>query len=512
MRRFAWALACVRGSREPGRCGGVAVVATVVGCLAGCAEKAHAPSERALEVVVSTAPEVIDPRGSSDAISFRVTRLLHAGLFRLGEDLAPIPYVAKDYEWRDPRTLVVTLRHDVTFASGKPVRADDVVATIAAFQAEGSRQRRVVEAIGSVTAEADDRVRFELARPHGTLLSDLELPILRADQATQPIQPNGGLDGLGPYTLAAGAFDASALRLEPRTGGALPAPHRGLVIRTVRDENARAMRLMAGSADVVHNGLSPELWPALDEFHELALATRPAANLTYLVVRHGSQSPLDDVRLRQALSMALDREGMCAAFFHGHARPARSALSPIHWAYDANAPAFRYDLEAARALVREHGAVHLVLTTSTDRLRLLVARYMAQELATIGIDVTVEALELGTLLSRLSRGDFQLAILQMPELTEPNALKTFLHGGFEPPNGVNRGRYADADLDRALDAGEAEQDLTVRKAHYVEVERLLRERLPIVPLWHEDQIVVTSPRARAFLPSPEGRWLGLAQL
>lgn len=484
----------------------------LAGALAlGCSTQHTPKADRPLEVLVSTAPEVVDPRGSSDAISFRVTRLLHAGLFRLGDDLAPIPYVAKSYSWRDPRTLIVELRDDVRFANGAPVRAADVIATIAAFQAEGSRQRRVVEAIGAVHAEAEHRVRFELARPHATLLSDLELPILRADQAAQPILPSGGLDGLGPYVIAPGAFEPSALHLVPRAGGALPAPAHGLVIRTVRDENARAMRLMAGQGDVLHNGLSPELWPALDEFHELALATRPAANLTYLVVRHGA-SPLADPALRRAVSLGIDRAGICAEFFRGHAQPAKSALSPIHWAFDAAAPPLAYDAEAARTAIAQQPARRLVLTTSTDRLRLLVARYVAQQLGALGLEVRVEALELGTLLSRLSRGEFELAILQMPELTEPNALKTFLHGGFEPPNGMNRGRFADADLDRALDAGEAETDLGVRKQHYAEVERLIRERLPIIPLWHEDQVVITSPRARAFMPSPEGRWLGMARL
>ncbi len=460
---------------------------------------------------MSTPPEVLDPRTAGDAISFRVTRLLHAGLFRLGDDLAPRPYVAERYEWRDPHTLVVTLRHDVTFTSGQPVRAADVVATIKAFQAEGSRQRRVVEAIGNVVVEADDRVRIELARPHGTLLSDLELPILRADQAREPARSDGTLDGLGPYVLAEKQTDPSALQLLPRAGGALPQPAHALVVRTVRDENARAMRLLAGDADVLHNGLSPELWPSLTGFSDLKLSTRAAANLTYLVVRHGRGDALDDVQIRQAVSQGIDRDAFCATFFHGHALPARGALAPIHWAFDTNAPPLRFDPDAARAAVTAHGSVsRIVLSTSTDRLRLLMARYMAQELAKVGLTVVVEALELGTLLSRLGRGDFQLAILQMPELTEPNALKTFLHGGLEPPLGANRGRFADAALDAALDAGEAEQDPALRKRHYAEVERILRERLPIIPLWHEDQVVITSTRARSFLPSPEGRWLGLA--
>lgn len=482
----------------------------------GACQRPPPAADRPIEMVVSSAPDVIDPRGSTDAISFRVTRLLHAGLFRLGDDLAPVPYVASSYTWRDARTLVVELRHDVHFDDGKPVDADDVIASIAAFGAEGSRQRRVVEAIGNVVAEAPDRVRFELAYAHATLLSDLELPILRAEQARGPLRPAGDLDGLGPYRLQHFADDH--LRLAPRAGSPDPTPKSALVIRTVRDENARAMRLFAGEADVVHNGLSPELWPSLEKFADpsaatsVSLRTRPAANLTYLVVRHG-RGQLADLRVRQAISLAIDRDAFCTYFFHGHAIPAKSALAPLHWAFDPSAPPLRYDPEASRALLAEHGALTpLVLTTSTDRLRLLMAQYLAQRLEALGLPTRVEPLELGTLLARLGRGDFELAILQMPELTEPNSLRTFLHSTSAPPLGVNRGRYQDEELDRWLDRGAADTDPSARQRDYAEVERLIRERLPLIPLWHEDQVVVTSARARAFMPTAEGRWRNLIEL
>ena len=145
-----------------------------------------------MEVLVSSDPDTLDPRYVTDAVGMRVTRLVHAGLVRLDPDtLAPVPYAARGWRWIDERTLEVTLRDDVRFHSGAPLTARDVVATLRAFASPqvGSRHAGVVEAIASATEEGEKTVVVRLARPHATLLTDLELPVLRADQAAAPPRP-----------------------------------------------------------------------------------------------------------------------------------------------------------------------------------------------------------------------------------------------------------------------------------------------------------------------------------
>ncbi|HEY6460179.1 MAG TPA: hypothetical protein VIY73_08505 [Polyangiaceae bacterium] len=159
-----------------------------------------------------------------------------------------------------------------------------------------------------------------------------------------------------------------------------------------------------------------------------------------------------------------------------------------------------------------HSLPRLTILTSTERLRGDVARFIAQELADVGVEADVVPLELGTMIGRLNGGDFDVAILQLPEMTEPNVLRIFLGSAFIPPAGANRGRVRDPVLDALLDEGDRERDLAVRKAIYARVEARQREEMHWVPLFYEDQVVVTSARARGFLPSAEGRWLGLAAL
>jgi peptide/nickel transport system substrate-binding protein len=204
---------------------------------------------------------------------------------------------------------------------------------------------------------------------------------------------------------------------------------------------------------------------------------------------------------------------LCRALFDGRAEPASGLIAPAHWSH-TDTPPLPFDPDAARALLAQAGAasLHVTLLTSTERLRGDVARVIAQGLSDLGVTADVVPLELGTMLARLDAGDFDLAILQLPEMNEPNTLRHFLHSAFVPPRGGNRGRVHDAELDALLDQGDTLSDPEVRRAVYARVEARERDQVHWIPLWVEDQVTVTSVRARAFVPSANGRWLGLATL
>ncbi len=460
-------------------------------------------------MLVPTEIEGLDPRFASDALALRASRLVHAGLARLDPDtLVPVPYVARSWRWAGELALVVELRDDVRFRSGKPVDADDVAATIRGFA--GSRHAQVVEPVAGVDDLGARRVRIRLKRPYATLLSALEVPVLRADEADGPPRLDGSLDGLGPFETA--RFARGEVRFAPRDHGALPRPAHEVVFRSVRDENARALRLFAGRADLIQNGLSPVVLPAVARQPGVAVTARSGANLTYMVFRT-DRGPFADARVRRAVAAGIDRPRIARTLLGGHAGVADSIFPPGHWARTP-AEGRPFDPARTREELARAGVTNLrfTLTTSTDRLRGTIARFIGQTLADSGVTVEVVPLELGTMLARLGSGDFEAATLQLPELGEPNVLRVFLHSASIPPNGSNRGRVRDAELDRLLDEGMRELDVDARRGIYARVDARVREELWIVPLFHEDQIAVTSERARGYVPSAEGRYLGLAAL
>jgi len=485
----------------------LAVVLAVLG--AGCPNgSAQREAERPIEFMVANDAETLDPRYSVDAVGLRATRLFHAGLVRLDADtLAPRPCVAESWQFVDGLTLRVALRKDLRFHSGAPLTSRDVVATLKAFASPevGSRHARVVEAIASAEEDGPHAVLVRLKRPHGTLLTDLELPILRADEAGGSPRPEGGLDGLGPFALGRAERGAILLSPAPKGTGVGPETRRPVVLRTVHDENARALRIMAGRADIAQSVLSPAILPTFRS----QLVTRRGANLTYLLMRV-DRAPLSDASVRRAIARAIDRDAIARTLLGGYAETASTLLPPAHWSH-SDRPGLSYEPGAAREALGGRG-LSLTLLSSTDRSRVTVARFVAQELGDAGVGVDVRPLELGTMIARLNAGDFDMAILQLPELTEPNVLRVFLHGSQVPPAGSNRGRVHDAELDALLDEGMRAMDQDARRGIYAKVEALMHDRLYWVPLWHEDHVAVVGPRAKSFLPSAEGRWLSLATL
>jgi ABC-type transport system substrate-binding protein len=276
-----------------------------------------------------------------------------------------------------------------------------------------------------------------------------------------------------------------------------------VTIRIVYDENARALRLLAGDADVEMNVISPTLLPSL-EGNGITIGARPGANVTYAMFRT-DRAPFDDVAMRRAFSATIDRNEITRTLLAGRAHPASTLLPPTLWAH-SDEPAFAY------APTAPPNPQPITLLTSTDRLRISIARFIAQELGDAGWKIEVVPLELGTLIARLNAGDFDAALLQIPELTEPNVLRVFMHSTYLPPNGSNRARIDDHIIDAMLDAGDAAPNPQDRKAIYKVLEERNRDQLFLVPLWHEDQVVVKSARARDFDPSAEGRWLSVAAL
>lgn len=489
--------------------------ALVFGIFALTASCAGAPpaAERPLEIVLPQEIATLDPRFSTRGHDVKTTRLVHAGLAGLDPDtLAPVPLVAQSWQFTSERTLAVELRPGVRFHSGRPLTAGDVCATLLALADPklGSPHRAVVRAIGSCEAQGDHRLQLTLATDRATLLTDLEVPILRADQAAAAPAPLGGLDGLGPYRITRAS--PAVVELEPADTGVWPRPRHALVVRSIRDENARALRLLGGRADIAPNALSPTLLPALEGRAGLTTRARSGANVSYLLFQN-DRPPFDRVEVRRAVAQAIDRDQIVRALLSGRAQTARGLLPHGHWAAPAAPTIQVFDPAPARAVLA--GLPEVTLVTSTDRLRITVARALAQMLGDAGLKVRVVSLDFGVLLARLDSGDFEMATLQMPELTEPNLLAWFFHPRGVPGEGgegKNRARYRDAEVGAWLDAAGKTRDQARRQALYSQVAERMQRDVPVVPLWHEDQVAVVSARAAGFSLSAEGRWLGVAAL
>jgi peptide/nickel transport system substrate-binding protein len=206
---------------------------------------------------------------------------------------------------------------------------------------------------------------------------------------------------------------------------------------------------------------------------------------------------------------------------------ATGLLPPGHWAYRGDVRRHGHDPAAARALLDAAGypdpdgpgpapRLRLSYKTSADQFRVAIARVIASQLAEVGIAVEVRAFEFGTFFADVKAGTYQLATMQSAEIVEPDFLYTYFHSSRIPtpadPGAHNRWRYASAAVDQLTGRGRAELDRTARVALYGQVQALLAEDLPIVPLWHEDNVAVMNVDVAGFEVLPNARLSGLARV
>lgn len=473
-------------------------------------------------MIVPREIEELDPRYVGDAYGLKLSRLLYASLVTIDpRTLMPRPDLAEQVSMEDALHYRVRLKPNLRFADGSVLDAEDVVATFRAIADPkvASRYRSSYARIAQVRAEDARTVLFTLSEPHATLMTDLELPVLRAEDAFRPRSRTQLPVASGRYALSARA--QGGLTLTPNARHYAPPKHDyALRFVVVRDDNVRALRMLAGAGDLAQNVLPPLLLPMFASQAGLRVQSTPGAGTTYLGINL-MHPLLKDLRLRRALAHAIDRASIVRHKLGGRATLASSWLPEGHWASAADTPSYVFDPARARALVQqlpstaERGPIRLTLRTSSDRNVVSLGRALVSMLADVGIELSVRPSENATLLADLAKGRFELTLMQVPEVFEPNVLNWFFASDRIPEPGVreggNRFRMRDAELDRWLEQGRREHDLERRKEAYRNVQHILARELPMIPLWHEDVVSVVSSRLASYEVPRDARFGTLAE-
>lgn len=491
--------------------------------LLGCGrETSLAHANRALTVLLPRDIQQIDPRYVSDAYGLKLSRLLFASLVRIDpQTLEPVLDLAESIQVVSEREYRVQLRPGLRFSDGSSLDADDVLATYRSLLDPALRTRYAssYQMIERVSAQGPCTLTFALRGPHASFVTDLEFPILRAEDASRRVSVEGGARPVssGPYVLVQRQPGSVLLGPNPHWyAGAPHIPHVRMLV--VHDDNTRALRLLSGAADFTLNGVPPGLTPLFTSRPQFAVESAQGIGTTYLGIN--TRAPeLSDVRVRRALAHAIDRSALIAAKFQGRAEPAASFVPSGHWAFATDTPSYAFDPERARALLDEAGLTgspraRWVLRVSSERFRVSIARAVAAMLGDVGIAVSVQPTETATMLSDLDRGHFQLTLLQFSEVIEPHVLSWFFASDRIPGQGregLNRWRISDPVLDAAFERGRRSLDRAERKAAYAEVQHILAAQLPVVPLWHESVVAVRAQGAPVIQVPRDGRFTTLAR-
>jgi peptide/nickel transport system substrate-binding protein len=501
-----------------------AITLVVIAALAAgaCEANRRRTPDDTIVMLIESAMTTSDPRYALTNYDAKLTRLVAPGLISVDTPNAePRLELAAAVDRVTDLIFDVTIRDDATFSDGSTVLGEDVQRTYESVLDEkcGSLfSRGFNERFVSVTATGPKRVRFTLKQTLATFRQDLEFGIVSFHGAPPNTCRMPRVIGAGPFVLDELTSRHVTLHANPHYFNRARTPK--VEIKFVKDAAARILMLVGGSADLVQNAVRPDLVDDVAKRPRVEVTSAPSVILTYMLLNN-TDPVLKDRRVRQAIALALDRQTLVSAKLGGRAVLATGVLPPAHWAYEGNVAHWNHDVARAQSLLDEAGLrpdasgvrLRLVYKTSADAFRVAIARVIAGQLAQVGISVEVRSFEFATFFADIKKGNYQIATMQSPEITEPDFLFWFFHSSRWPtakdPDGSNRWRYTNPEMDRLVEAGRIELDPARRKALYGTAQRIAAEDLPIIPLWHEDNVVLSNVDVQGYTIVPNARFIGL---
>jgi len=430
-------------------------------------------------------------------------------LFDFDAQLAIVPALATGYEWTDSTTLLIRLRPNVQFQNGEAFDADAVKYTLERhLTANGSFRRSEIGAMDHAEVVDPLTVRVVMKQPFSPFVAILTD---RAGMMLPPKAAEAGGKEFGLHPVCTGPFrfvervaqDHITLERFPGYWDAPRVHYDRVTYRIIPDSSIRLANLQAGSLDLTQ--IAPLDAEAVKRDPRLALVSVPSLGYGALTINTKADGPLGrDARVRHAFELALDREALIQVAFAGIFQPnaqATSAISPLY--VEEVAPTKR-DVAKARALLKEAGVatpfpVPLIVYNTPAGVQ--VGEVIQSMAAEAGFAVQVQAMEFGTALATVQRGNFVITQGGWSGLldTDSNAW-SFLHTG----GALNRAGYANPQVDELLDRARTLNEPGERRAAYEGVWQQVSKDLPIIYLWTPRNIAGLTKKVAGFTLLADG--------
>jgi peptide/nickel transport system substrate-binding protein len=478
------------------------------------------PPGGTLVVLSEREPDELNPLTFSSNPAYQITQLVFRTLARRDTTLSGYePNLARSWEIQPDSSLVIRLRDDIRWHDGVPVTAEDLLFTIDRQQDERTASPRRNDVLPVTHAEALDSftVRLRLRQPGPYTINAL-LEVVTV--------PRHLLDTIPPARMRFAAFSRNpignglfrfanwqagqsvTLQANPDAPEGRPAPDR-LVLRFVPDMNAAMTELLSNQGDLLK--IPPDQRERVQAAGNVELRNAPRLRPAW-IAWNTDRPPVDDVRVRQAVLMAIDRTALAQALFGGTGEP---ALSPIPAALREHSPDVRpipHDPAAAGRLldeagwtlpaggaVRQRNGQPLRLEIdyiATDQTRADVVVAMQAMLRRAGIDLVPRAYESTTWVERLRGRQFQGSLWGWgwgPGVVGPNAAMIF-HSRSMPPTGANFAGYRSPRVDALIDSVLVEFDEGRRQRLWAQLEQQAIDDAVYAPLYLDPELFGVTSR------------------
>ncbi len=458
--------------------------------LNGCTLRGR--EDDSLVVAIPTDPDSFHPHQSLAAATAEIAFNIYEGLVKAAPDGTVVPALAADWKIEDGGLLYIfTLREDVKFHNGRELTADDVIYCLNRLRdPQVVAKARDYGHIKSITHEGNT-IKIQLDQPDAAFLAALTefsaaiYPQEAEEQlSTQPV-------GTGPFILKSWQPN-NEIVLERFADYWQPelVQLNQVTLRIIPEPATMVSNLLTGHVDLVPR-LEPDYLHQVEGNAQLKIVESPMA-LVQLLAINNARPPFDDIRVRQALNYAIDREQIIEGAAWGKGQPIGSNLSPAMGAwYKDLTDYYPHDPEKAKQLLAEAGypdgfSATLYLPAPYP-LHRSAGEICADQLAAIGIHVDIQVIEWATWLEKVyTNRDFDLTVIGLDGRLDPHTVLA----RYESTSSRNFGNFNSPEYDRLLAQGLRETDMAARQEIYHQLQTLLAQEASNVYLMDPSQLAV----------------------
>ncbi|WP_161569153.1 ABC transporter substrate-binding protein [Candidatus Oscillochloris fontis] len=480
---------------------------------------------------ITAEPTSLDPHAAPGSGQNIILPYIFETLIFRDMDNTYKPYLAKSWEIsEDGLSVTFVLRDDVIFHDRTPLNAEAVVFTFNRFKdaktsaGEGLAMMTGVEAVDEYT------VRFTFSAPSAVFFSTLVTPYASIVSPTAVAAAGDAFGqqpvGTGPFKLAEWQ-QGTAVVLErnsdyawaPETISNAGAPYiDNVVFKVIPDAATQLAALQAGEVDLIFVN-SPNHISKLKEDSSVQMIETQMNSMIYLGFNL-AKTPLDDVKVRQALSHAINKDEIQMAALNGMGEVAFAPMAPTLPGFDPSLKDLElgYDPAKATELLTEAGfapgpdgtmtkddqPLNFVLLTFARAPNEDVATLIQNQLKAIGVNVEIQQFDTATAAKAATEGQFHL-ILWRYDRNDADVLNVNLHS--DRIGSSNRFGYSNPAVDALLDQAAQELDEVKRAALYVEAQKLIMPDAPWQPLYIPVDVLAISKRVEGFHLASMGRIL-----
>ncbi len=481
-------------------------VSLLITALGGCTPKALSSKEE-VRVAIGSSPASLDPRLATDATGMGISSLLFTALFHLDSHLGLVGELADKWSYRD-LTYTFILRPDLTFSDHSPVTEEDLVFSFAEFMNPScafSSNFKMIDHIDVHYSSSVHSLKIKLKKFSSSFLTDLRVIKILPKKLVEKDRFGFASHPIGSGNFALVHDESNKIELQAREDSLVRPKIKYLSFYFIRDDYTRFLKLLSHEVDLAENEIDlrrvAEFVKRPDEFE---VQKNPSLSMTYLLINL-KRDLLKNVKVRQALDLALNRGDILKYKLEELALPATSLLSPIHPMFNSSLKNPDFNLEAARKLLTgiELGSTSIQFKSSNTSNAVENVSVLVDQFKKLGLKFKQQSFEWGTFYSDIKSGNYDLALSKWVGLIDADIYRQAFDSHETPP-GRNRGFYANPIVDSLVSKALETEDFETRRKLYFEAQKIVFEDLPVIPLWYDLDIAIVSRRIKNFHAYPTG--------